>query len=179
MLNLLKIKNWSGCHRNKFCGHEHKGWKYRLAVENEPVQKGESAMILKVMYWGIQLGGGNSLWRTLYALNEKCLGQVWLEKKKRNHQKFWVWAKYNSKWTEIWFLAMHLVQPGSSWQYNYNQRNKHNHEKPLWLSWGYKKHILVQMNTFKGNFYYINSGISRLPVYFSLCKIRTKEAYYR
>lgn len=67
---------------NSDCGHEHKGWKYRLAVENEPEKKGENAMIPKMIYWEIQLGGVNLLWTTLYALNEKCLGQVWLEKKK-------------------------------------------------------------------------------------------------
>lgn len=100
------------------------------------------------------------------------------EGKKKKNQKFWVGAKNNKNWTEIWVLVMHLVQPGSNWQYNFNQ-HKHNHEAPLWLSWGYKTHILVQMNTFKGNFFSINSAISRILVYFSLWKIRTKEAYYR
>lgn len=67
---------------NSDCGHEHKEWKYRLAVENEAVQKGESSVIPKMMYWEIQLWEGNSRWTALYALNEKCLSQVWLKEKK-------------------------------------------------------------------------------------------------
>lgn len=53
---------------NSDCGHEHKEWKCRLAVEHEPLQKGESTMIPKMMYSEIQLGEGHLLWTTLYAV---------------------------------------------------------------------------------------------------------------
>lgn len=147
--------------------NENRDWLLRMnQYKKERVQWFQRWSIQKFSWEkGIRYGQLCTHWmRNVWAKND------W--RKKRNHQKFWVWAKYNSKWTEVCFSVMHLVQPGSNWQYNYNQ-HKHNHEAPLWLSWGYKKHILVQMNTLKDNFYNINRGTSRILVYFSLWKIRT------
>lgn len=180
MVNLFFKKHWSRCHRNEFwLWSWTQGKKIEIGCWEWTSAKGRNSNDSKDEVLRNSTG-----WREFTMNNSACIkwgmsGPSMTGAKKWNQQKFWVWATYNSKWTEIWFLVMHLVQPGSNWQYNYNQ-HKHSHQAPLGLSWGHKKHILVQMNIlFKDNFYNINSGISRIFVGFNLWKIKTKEALHR
>lgn len=134
----FKRNHGSRCHRNKFRLRSWtQGMKIQIVCGKWTGTKKEREQWFQ--RWCIQNfkaggGGGDSLQTTLYALqDETCMGQLSLEKR-RNHQKFCISAKYKSKLTEICFLVMHLVWPGSNWQSNYNQ-HKHSHNKAtLWLS---------------------------------------------